>query len=358
MFTHIYYDPRQNVEGLDSYSPSAGKPKRFAELVQRGAFPFYGHGFDAVIPVTQEDLLRVHAKGYVDGVFSGTTPNGFDNADPRVPESCLWTIGSLLAAARAAIRDPASPACSPSSGFHHAGHAWGGGYCTFNGLMVVAAKLIAENPGLKVGILDCDFHYGNGTDDILERKPELADQIIHRTSGAHFDQGYFSEAFFEWLRQSIQEINDFGCDVVLYQAGADMHIKDPLGGLLNDAEMIKRDRMVFEGVQAGVAWNLAGGYREIAGPNKDPGLDPVLATHRATLRASTGSYRTRLSFPKRIPDVQIRAEFHKYLVSQGFAHQVTPMLGQTYSSSHVQALWDFYFEATIQERKRNDKKAQ
>ena len=280
MFTHIYYDPRQNVEGLDSYSPSAGKPKRFAELVQRGAFPFYGHGFDAVIPVTQEDLLRVHAKGYVDGVFSGTTPNGFDNTDPRVPESCLWTIGSLLAAARAAIRDPASPACSPSSGFHHAGHAWGGGYCTFNGLMVVAAKLIAENPGLKVGILDCDFHHGNGTEDILKRLPDLAKSVVHHTSGRYFkgdyEQGEAME-FFVWLQDAIDDINEQGCDVVIYQAGADMHIQDPLGGILDDADMARRDRMVFDGVRCGVAWNLAGGYR-----TQGDDCSPVLNTHRRT----------------------------------------------------------------------------
>ena len=40
-----------------------------------------------------------------------------------------------------------------------------------------------------------------------------------------------------------------------------MHIEDPLGGLLDDAQMSQRDRTVFRKVRGGLVWNLAGGYR-------------------------------------------------------------------------------------------------
>ena len=55
-----------------------------------------------------------------------------------------------------------------------------------------------------------------------------------------------------------------GCDVLLYQAGADPHVDDPLGGFLDDEQLARRDAIVFaEARKLGlpVAWNLAGGYQ-------------------------------------------------------------------------------------------------
>jgi acetoin utilization deacetylase AcuC-like enzyme len=52
---------------------------------------------------------------------------------------------------------------------------------------------------------------------------------------------------------------------VLYQAGADPHVDDPLGGFLTTAQLAERDRQVFAGLQAqGIptAWDLAGGYQQ------------------------------------------------------------------------------------------------
>jgi acetoin utilization deacetylase AcuC-like enzyme len=301
MYTPIFYDPRQNVDGLDSFSKSAGKPARFVQVMKHLYFRDYGHNTSVFEPLTKADLYRVHATAYVDGVFAGTENNGFGNKDLRLPESCLWTAGSLLAASRWALQYPAIPACSPTSGFHHAGHDFGGGYCTFNGIMAVAAKLLSENPALKIGILDCDMHYGDGTQNILLHRstslvmpPQFVQNVIHRTAGEHFlgdDVGSESLEFFAWLNHSIDELNEFGCDLVIYQAGADQHIDDPLGGILNTAEMAQRDRMVFRGVRAGIAWNLAGGYQ--VSKNDDVFTDPVIQLHRDTLIESQKSTDTR-----------------------------------------------------------------
>lgn len=300
MSTPVFFNEAQNVAGLNSLSPSAGKPQRFMDYARH--FDFRSHSpacTGRVTPVTRDDLTLVHDAAYVDGVFGLTMDNGFENRDPRVPESCLWTIGSLLGAARFALENPAQPVCSPTSGFHHAGHNFGGGFCTFNGLMVAAAKLIAENPGFKVGILDCDMHNGDGTTDILKHHPALAQSIIHRTQGRHFHgddvEGEALE-FKVWLDKSIREMNAFGCDLVLYQAGADPHLVDPLGGFLTSADLARRDATVFCGIHAPVAWNLAGGYQR--GKTDHFLDDPVLAIHHATLRASSASHATRLQHIK------------------------------------------------------------
>ena len=76
MHTPIFYDPRQNVAGLDSFSKSAGKPSRFVKFMQSIDSNAYGNGLGAVEALTREDLYQVHAQFYVDGVFTGNRGKG------------------------------------------------------------------------------------------------------------------------------------------------------------------------------------------------------------------------------------------------------------------------------------------
>ena len=288
MIGAIFYDDRQSVLGFDSFSPSAGKPARFMALME-SVVPTAPKL--PVMPITREDLYLVHDKSYVDAVFEGTTVNGFENRDPRIPPACLWTVGSLVSSA---LHAPSCviPVCSPTSGFHHANYGWGGGYCTFNGLMVAAAKFLEVKPDARIAILDCDFHYGDGTADILKRKPQLASHMVHHTSGLHFHEDGDPDEFFQWLEACIQDINDQGCDLTLYQAGADMHVRDPLGGLLDTDQMTLRDRAVFSKIRGGLVWNLAGGYRG----NADIFDDPTLLIHRRTMQEANQSHAMRVKF--------------------------------------------------------------
>ena len=93
-----------------------------------------------------------------------------------------------------------------------------------------------------------------------------------------------AEGFLDQLPEIVDAFE--GCDVLLYQAGADPHIDDPLGGWLTTDQLFRRDRLVFKSAQAlgiPIAWNLAGGYQRDA----DGGIEPVLAIHRNTMRACT-----------------------------------------------------------------------
>ena len=70
---------------------------------------------------------------------------------------------------------------------------------------------------------------------------------------------------------------------MLFQAGADPHIEDPLGGFLTTTELQRRDELVFQGLRARgtpVAWDLAGGYQTP--------LAKVVDIHVRTMRASVG----------------------------------------------------------------------
>lgn len=278
----VFYRPEMSVAVNDSFSPSAGKPARVVADWLKRNLPIQVRTFD---PVTREDLQRVHDRAYVDGVLDGKLPNGFSNYNPAVAAACLYTAGSLMAATRHVMDPHVCPdgvACSPTSGFHHAHYDRGEGFCTFNALALVALTLAAE--GKKVMILDCDVHYGNGTDNIL-RQPQnrvLADQMVtHRTAGKIGEELRDERGFAYWLKKALDSGLGRVPDVVLYQAGADMAAGDPLGGFLHIEDMQARDRLVFERTgKAGIplVWNLAGGYSEDFG-----GFSPVLQTHRDTL---------------------------------------------------------------------------
>ena len=181
--------------------------------------------------------------------------NGFGNKSPEVAASLPYTSGSLLAAAREALRNGIG-AVSPTSGFHHAHYGSAGGFCSLNGLMVTALNLPV---GTRVGILDFDMHKGDGTEDIIQRL-RLGDRIVHYTQGGQrlVPGGEFLFAIPNILKRFE------GCDVVLYQAGADPAKGDPLGNWLTVEQLAKRDALVFRGLRRmGVpcGWTLAGGYQ-------------------------------------------------------------------------------------------------
>lgn len=272
----VFYDERM-VADAHSFSPSAGKPREVVDSWQRSRLALDFPRFD---PASVEQLGRAHATPYVTGVLSGTIPNGFGNTLKEVARALPWTNGAMLAAARSAISNGAV-AVAPVSGFHHACYDEGGDFCTFNGLMVTALALQVEDSLRRVGILDYDMHYGNGTVDILDRlQPE---GIAHYTAGEEFRFQHQAAGFLAGIPACVR--NFTGCDVLLYQAGADPHIDDPLGGWLTSAQLAERDRLVFRTCQEiglPVAWNLAGGYQTP--------LRKVLDIHDATMDACMETY--------------------------------------------------------------------
>jgi len=273
----VYYSPEQVAEPQGA-SPSASKPRPVLESWRAQGYPI------RVLepqPVTVDDLALAHDRRYVEDVLALRAPNGFGNRSPSVARSLPWTSGAMLSAALAAL-ESGQVACAPCSGFHHARYDAGAGFCTFNGLMVTALKLRALGRVARLGILDCDQHYGDGTDDIIDRS-HARGWIQHITAARGYRR--VAKPFLAALPGLVESFE--GCDLLLYQAGADPHVDDPLGGFLDDDQLAERDRIVFRGAHRlglPVAWNLAGGYQ-------DP-LRNVLDIHDRTMRECIEVYVT------------------------------------------------------------------
>jgi acetoin utilization deacetylase AcuC-like enzyme len=263
--------------------------------------------FDAM-PARPDHLKLAHSPGYVDGVLTGTEDNGFGNRDRKVASSLLWTTGALMTAAMNVVAGKKhAVACAPVSGFHRAHYASASGFCTFNGLVVTAMQLKRLGLAKRIGILDFDYHFGDGTDEIIERLGLT--YINHYTAGRKYSRLDQAKAFLSDVSDltkdvafKVNEVVDESgestlgaerVDILLYQAGADAHIHDPLGGFLTTEQMRERDRKVFRtcrmyGIR--VVWVLAGGYQ------RDPSgsIAPVIELYRNTMQACIDVFNAEL----------------------------------------------------------------
>lgn len=266
----VFYNPKQSVQSNESFSPSAGKPREAVESWKQ-KFPIEVCDFE---PLRVDQLKLAHDPAMVDGILNLEQTNGFGNTNPEVAASLPYTSGSMYAAAKYAFQER-TIACSPTSGFHHAGYDYNGAFCTLNGLMIAAQILHLEDGAELIGIIDCDNHYGDGTEHII-RELELRN-VLHYTYGSNRIRNED-----KWLLDFERRVEEFKhCDVILYQAGADPHVDDPLGGNLTSEAMRKRDDIAFslyERYDVPIAWNLAGGYQ-------NP-LRKVLDLHDASMESS------------------------------------------------------------------------
>lgn len=274
----VFYNDNQNVFDNNSFSPSAGKP---VHVVSRFAQSSYVKIISNWKPLSIDEISVAHNRQHVEDILNCQKSNGFGNTLPSVARSLPWTSGSFYRAAEYALFYNTAT-MSPTSGFHHSEWSSCGGYCTINGLMIAAILLHERNRANKIGIIDFDAHYGNGTDDIIE-KLEIS-YIEHLTFGGFAER---NQDFNKWLDElETSLIKQFSnCDILFYQAGADPHISDPLGGFLTTEQMKRRDEIVFrvaKKLNKPIVWNLAGGYQ-------NP-LEKVISLHENTLNACIENY--------------------------------------------------------------------
>ncbi len=198
MVIPVFYTSKM-VSDSGSFSPSSAKPAKVVESWKK--FPILLIEPD---PVTVDDYCKVHDRDFVEGVLSCQADNGFGNKSKEVAAALPYTSGSMFCAAVHALVSK-KVAVSPTSGFHHAEYAKAMGFCTFNGLMVTAVKLKELGLVNRVGILDLDMHYGNGTDDIIE-KFGFQSWISHFTGGRYFTEKSQVDTFFKHLPIVLEEL--------------------------------------------------------------------------------------------------------------------------------------------------------
>lgn len=297
----VVYSQLMVAESGHRVSPSASKPAVVAQALRDQNYPV---DFFEPEPATLDDFFRVHDPRFVNGVLEGRIDNGFGNCSMDVARTLPFTSGAMLTAAHLALnkhrRHPVVAALC--SGFHHATWSEAAAFCTFNGLMVCAAHLLAEatvadadvaarsaawrvpGPIHRVAIIDADYHFGDGTEDLLARTG-LAANVFHFSFGREYTRPDQAAAYLARMRALQEDLQRFQPQILLYQAGADAHIEDPLGGLLTTEQMFERDETLFtiaRDLSIPVVFNLAGGYQR----DPDGGIQKVVRLHLGTFAAA------------------------------------------------------------------------
>ena len=256
---------------------------------------------------TDRELLRVHSDRYLDQVVTGTLDRaavrrmGFPWS-PQLVERSRRSAGATLAACRAALAG--GVAVNLAGGTHHAFADHGAGYCVFNDAAVAARAMQAEERAVRIIIVDCDVHQGDGTAAIFGGDPTVVTLSIHgqsnypfRKQTSDFDiplpDGTGDSEYLEALGDGLaRALRGAAPDLAIYVAGADPYRGDRLGRLaVTKRGLRSRDRIVFETLArraVPVAVVMAGGYARV---------EDVVDIHAATVTAATVSFTMRASGP-------------------------------------------------------------
>jgi acetoin utilization deacetylase AcuC-like enzyme len=260
--------------------------------------PMRGVRLESPTPVTRDELERIHDPAYIDAVFTGNprelaSSNQLPGWDEGLVRAVCASTGGAVAAAMHAL-EHRTIAGSLSSGLHHARHASGWGYCTFNGLALAATTAIDAGAS-RVLIIDFDAHCGGGTADLLTGVA-AAEQIdvavdpfdyygsteqarLTLTDGQHYLTA---------VDDALESVRDPGSiDLVLYNAGMDPHERCE-GGAAGISALVldRRERTVFAWLarhRLPTAWVLAGGY------TTKMSMAELVHLHRLTIDAASRS---------------------------------------------------------------------
>ncbi|HEX7898060.1 MAG TPA: histone deacetylase [Planctomycetota bacterium] len=245
-------------------------------------------------PVSDESLLRVHTRAYLDSLGSSAVVARALEAGPLrfLPNGLLrwrlltpmrWAVaGTILALSRALADGGVS--MNLGGGFHHAFPDHGEGFCLFADAAVAIMELRARKllaPGDRVAVIDLDAHRGNGFDACLGKDADVRILDLYNVQAypgpgekvpyavplrAGLGDAEYLERAREELASFLDQAGPFR--LALYNAGTDIVRGDRVGQLDVSPEGVReRDRHVVDtlskrGIPAAIV--TSGGYTSLS----------------------------------------------------------------------------------------------
>ncbi|MEW6034693.1 MAG: histone deacetylase [Chloroflexota bacterium] len=288
----------RRLVAVTSLLQSSGLDKKLTQLKPR--------------PASQEEIERVHDRGYIAGIRNvAARGGGWLDADTVMSEAsyevALLAAGGLITAVEAVSKGQVGAAFAlvrPPG--HHATETNAMGFCLFNNIAVAAHHLLASKACERILIVDFDVHHGNGTQDAFYSDPQVLYFSSHQSplypgTGSIEDTGSGAGEGFtvnvplppwcgdeEYLR-AYQEIlvpvaRRFQPQFILVSSGYDAHWADGLAahqvtvsGFAGIVKALKR--LSDECCPGRLAFTLEGGYN----------LAALAASIRATLEVLLGA---------------------------------------------------------------------
>jgi len=250
-------------------------------------------------PASKEDVLKAHDECYVDLIFrlsERSRPYDWETpCSPGILEALMLIIGGVLAVGSKVMEGEVEKGVALGGGFHHAGRDYGGGFCLFNDVAILAEHLRARYGLERIMIIDHDVHAGNGTSDIFYSDPGVLFVSIHQDPrtlypgtgfihqvGSGPGEGYNvniplppctgDASYLRALKEVVGPLaEEFRPQVIISNGGSDPHFMDMLGNLYITAKGFH----AITSFITGLADKLCGGkYVLLIGSGYNPSVLP------------------------------------------------------------------------------------
>ena len=238
----------------------------------------------------QSFLINTHSSEYIDLVSKSFPENGLAFLDgdtvvsPGSKDATKDAVGSIITAIDGVQnKDFKNAFCAVRPPGHHAEKDKAMGFCIYNNVAVGANYLIEKYKYNKVAIIDFDVHHGNGTQDIFYNNEKVLYISTHQYpyypgSGSEKEKGKFNnvlnipleagttaEEYLNAYEHVLKKLKEFKPEFLLFSAGFDAHIDDPLAQLrLNKEDFYQLTKRTLDVVKSFCNGNivsiLEGGY--------------------------------------------------------------------------------------------------
>ena len=238
----------------------------------------------------QSLLINTHSSKYIDLVNKSFPENGLVFLDgdtvvsPGSKDATKDAVGSIISAIDGVQQKEFKNAfCAVRPPGHHAEKDKAMGFCIYNNVAVGANYLIKKYNYSKVAIIDFDVHHGNGTQNIFYDNEKVLYISTHQYpyypgSGSEKEKGKFNnvlnvpleagttaEEYLNAYENVLRKLKEFRPEFLLFSAGFDAHIDDPLAQLKLGSEdfyqLTKRTLEISKSMCNGnVVSILEGGY--------------------------------------------------------------------------------------------------
>ncbi|NVD07124.1 histone deacetylase [Vibrio sp. JPW-9-11-11] len=230
--------------------------------------------------VSVEEVAQTHCRQYVEALICGQLAAakmrrvGFPWSE-RLIERTLKSAGGTCRTVAEAWQH--GLAIHLSGGYHHAHYDFGSGFCLFNDLVLAARRALQQPEVDKVLIIDSDVHHGDGTATLCNETDQIVTLSFHCDKNfparkpdsdldvalpRETDDDEFLSAFTHVVTMAV---NFHQPDIIIYDAGVDIHQDDELGYFNVTTDGIaQRDHFMLslaKEKQLPLACVVGGGYR-------------------------------------------------------------------------------------------------
>ena len=206
-------------------------------------------------------LNKTHSIEYINHVKQSFPKKGLVFLDgdtivsPGSKDATKDAVGSIITAIDGVQNKEFKNAfCAVRPPGHHAEKEKAMGFCIYNNVAVGANYLIEKYKYKKIAIIDFDVHHGNGTQDIFYDNEKVLYVSTHQYpyypgSGSNKENGKFnnvlnipleagttSEVYLNAYENVLTKIKQFKPEFLLFSAGFDAHIDDPLAQMRLSSE--------------------------------------------------------------------------------------------------------------------------